>query len=264
MQQTGNLRSDWTRVDNLCIHARVSLDASPADAPPVVLVHGLVVSSRYLVPLGEDLASEYRVYTPDLPGFGRSDKPSHVLDTAELADYLVSWMRAIGVPRATLIGNSYGCQTIAQVAVRHPECVERAVLIGPTMDVIGRNAPEQVRRLLVDATREPLSAILVQLRDFLDVGPWRAAVTFRNSLRDRIEEHLPQMHFPVLVLRGARDPIVPPRWAATVTQLLPMGQLLTVPGAAHIPNFTAPDELRRIIRPFMAAQTPALELQGRG
>ena len=67
--------------------------------------------------------------TPDLPGFGESTKPRHVLTLPELADCLYSWMRARGIERAMLIGNSFGCQILAELALRHPEMVDRLVTL---------------------------------------------------------------------------------------------------------------------------------------
>lgn len=81
----------------------------------MVLVHGLVVSSRYMVPTLERLAPYHRVYAPDLPGFGKSDKPPRVLNVAELSDSLVAWMEKIGLKSAALVGNSFGCQIIADL-----------------------------------------------------------------------------------------------------------------------------------------------------
>jgi 2-hydroxy-6-oxonona-2,4-dienedioate hydrolase len=132
-RRIGELRSHWIDVDGLPIHARAALDQAPPDAPAVVLVHGMGVSSRYLVPTGARLAPDFRVYAPDLPGFGRSGKPRHVLDVPELADALAAWMHAAGLKCAALLGNSFGCQIIATLAVQHPERVERAVLQGPTV-----------------------------------------------------------------------------------------------------------------------------------
>ena len=97
-------------------------------------MHGLVVSSRYMVPILKRLAAYHRVYAPDLPGCGESEKPRRVLNVARLSDYLAAWMREIGLERAALIGNSFRYQIIADLAVRHPERFERAVLQGPAMD----------------------------------------------------------------------------------------------------------------------------------
>ena len=72
----------------------------------MVLVHGLGVSSRYMLPTLALLAPRARVFAPDLPGFGHSTKPPHTLSLAELADSLADWMSATGLDRAVLLGNS--------------------------------------------------------------------------------------------------------------------------------------------------------------
>jgi pimeloyl-ACP methyl ester carboxylesterase len=232
------------------IHARVATLPGAA-CLPVVLVHGLGVSSRYFVPTALSLAPSYHVYAPDLPGFGRSDKPPWVLDLPELADILAAWMETVGLERAALIGNSMGCQTVANLAIRHPERIERAVLVGPSMDRRGRNGLEQFRRALADLPREPASQWLTVARDYLAAGPLRVARTLRHALRDRIEDQLPRVRVPVLVVRGARDPIAPQRWAEEVTRLLPRGRLVVIPGAAHTVNYSAPEALTAVVRPFL-------------
>jgi pimeloyl-ACP methyl ester carboxylesterase len=61
--------SRWTNVGGIRLHDRASRNAVPA-AFPVVLVHGLAVSHRYLMPLAAELAHRYPVRVVDLPGFG--------------------------------------------------------------------------------------------------------------------------------------------------------------------------------------------------
>jgi pimeloyl-ACP methyl ester carboxylesterase len=70
------------------MHACVSVDPAPARSLPVVLVHGIGVASRFMVPIAELLAPYHRVYAPDLPGFGKSGKPAHALNLIELTDAL--------------------------------------------------------------------------------------------------------------------------------------------------------------------------------
>jgi 2-hydroxy-6-oxonona-2,4-dienedioate hydrolase len=214
-------------------------------------VHGLVVSSRYMVPTAERLAPHHRVFAPDLPGFGRSERPPGVLNVAGLSDALSAWMGATGLKSAALVGNSFGCQIIAELAVRHPDRVERAVLQGPTMDPLGRSVPRQVGRFLLDAPREPLSLHPIELLDYLSAGTRRAWRTLRYALEDRIEEKLPYMRAPTLVVRGSRDLIVPQRWAEEVTGLLPMGRLSVIPGAAHTANYGWAAEFTRIVLEFL-------------
>ena len=116
--------SAWTEVDGLLIHSRVSVGSPPA-APVVVLVHGFIISSRYMAPLAERLSPSFNVYAPDLPGFGWSESPRRLLGLDELANSLVAWMAAVDLPSVSLLGNSFGCQVIAEFAARYPERVER-------------------------------------------------------------------------------------------------------------------------------------------
>jgi hypothetical protein len=93
-QPTGKLKTTWTSVGGLRMHARTSEGPAREGNPAVILVHGLVVSSRYMVPTAELLAVHYRVYAPDLPGFGKSEKPPRVLNVAELpAPSSAGWRR---------------------------------------------------------------------------------------------------------------------------------------------------------------------------
>ena len=217
------LETVWTRAGGLRMHARASGDLRPAPRAAVVLVHGLVVSSRYMVPTAERLAPYRRVFAPDLPGFGRSEKPHRDLDVSGLSDALSAWMGEVGLERAVLVGNSFGCQIIADLAVRHPERVEQAILQGPTVDPRGRTVLRQVGRFLLDIPRQPPSFVPIELLDFVNAGTRRSWRTFRYALEDRIEEKLPYLKVPTLVVRGSQDPIAPQRWTQEVTELLPMG-----------------------------------------
>jgi 2-hydroxy-6-oxonona-2,4-dienedioate hydrolase len=75
--------------------------------------------------------------------------------------------------------------------------------------------------------------------------------TFGEALRDRIELNLPRVMAPTLVVRGARDPIVPGRWAEQATALLPRGRLVVVADAAHTMNYTSPEALARVTLEFL-------------
>lgn len=233
------------------IHAHASGEPAPEGPFAVVLVHGLVVSSRYMVPTAERLAPYRRVFVPDLPGFGRSENPPHVLDVSGLCDVLAAWMGEVGLERAVLVGNSFGCQIIADLAVRHPELIEQAILQGPTMDPRGRTVLRQVGRFLLDMPREPLSFVPIELLDFVNAGTRRSWRTFRYALEDRIEEKLPYMEVPTLLVRGSQDSIVPQRWAHEVTELLPMARLSVIPGAAHVANYGWAAEFVRTIQEFL-------------
>jgi pimeloyl-ACP methyl ester carboxylesterase len=258
-ERDGRLDSRWVNVGGLRMHARAATSAAIDGALPVVLVHGLVVSSRYMIPLAERMAESAHVYAPDLPGFGKSDHPERPLDIAGLADALAGWMQATGLGRAALIGNSMGCQVIAELALRYPALVERAVLVGPTTDRRGRNVLEQLRRLFAVMPYEAPGLVGVQLRDIWSAGLRETLASARYAIDDRIEAKLPALAIPVLVVSGSHDSIAPPRWATELAGLLPHGQLHILAGGGHALNYSAPDRLLQIVAPFLIQQ-PVLKV----
>jgi pimeloyl-ACP methyl ester carboxylesterase len=242
--------------------------AKPAPAAsgrmPVVLVHGLVISSRYMEPLARSLSSALPVLAPDLPGFGESDKPPRALDLAGLADALRAWLGACGIERASFIGNSFGCQVLAMLAVHHAELVDRLVLQAPTTDPDARSLPIQIWRDIVNGRREPGSIGRIARIDYAKAGLGRAFATMRILIRDRIEDRLPLIAAPTLIVRGSRDPVVPQAWAERATALVPNGRLVMVEGATHTMNYAFPDRMARAILPFLLADHTSLLGRGTG
>jgi 2-hydroxy-6-oxonona-2,4-dienedioate hydrolase len=245
------LARQWDDVEGTTIHARVSASWGSPAAPPIVLIHGLVISSLYMVPTARRLAPTFRVLAPDLPGFGASDKPRRVLSIAELADALGRWFRVLRLGRSVLVGNSLGCQIIVEFATRYPEYIQAAVLAGPTMDPRARTAPEQIGRWVRDWRLEPLSLGAAHAKDYYRSGLRRGWRTFRFALTDPVEEKLAHLTAPTLVVRGSRDVIVPQRWAEEVATGLPNGELVVIPGGPHVVNYTTPLEFTRVIRDFL-------------
>jgi 2-hydroxy-6-oxonona-2,4-dienedioate hydrolase len=94
------IQSQWTKIPGGTIHYR-AVSAAADEFPVVFLIHGLIVSSRYMVPTAERLAPFCRVYAPDLPGYGKSYKPGKVLTLSELADALADWMDALEMANLT-------------------------------------------------------------------------------------------------------------------------------------------------------------------
>ena len=245
------LESQDVQVSGLTMHYRVSAQKLPADAQTIVMVHGLATSNTYMLPTAYELVSSYHIYIPDLPGFGKSTKPAQALDVSQLADALAQWMQAIGLERATLLGNSVGCQVIAQFAIRYPECIERAILVGPSMDPQALTARQEIGRWVANIPFEPVHLFPIIIGDFFHAGVRRTAKTLKYALQDHIHEHLPHMRVPTLIVRGSHDTVVPQRWAEEATNLLPNGKLVVVAGAAHDVNYNSPKQLATIVRGFM-------------
>jgi 2-hydroxy-6-oxonona-2,4-dienedioate hydrolase len=232
-------RSAWTEVEGARLHARAW---ATGDRPAVVLVHGMVVSSRYLVPIAELLSSRFDVWAPDLPGFGRSDGgiPAR---PAPLARSLRDWLGARDLTGSSLLGNSYGCSVAAELAMREPDVVDRLVLSSPTTDPTARSLPRLLARFLRESRTQSGEYRRTMRRDYRSAGAKRAAATLRAVLRDRPEERLPYVEVPTLVVRGSEDPIVSPAWAAEVARLLPRGRLVTLEGATHAMVHDTPEPL---------------------
>lgn len=239
--------STWHPGGGLSMHARVAT----GPGVPVVLVHGLAVSHRYLMPTAVLLARRHPVGVPDLPGFGLSDDPGSVLSTRRLADALGDWLVAADLSPAVLLGNSYGCQVIADLVVRRPELAVAVVLTGPTIDPQASSAPRQVGRWLRDAVREDPLQLPILLRDAREAGVRRILGTLRNAVAQHVELLLPRILVPALVVRGGIEPIVPPRWAAEAAALLPYGEGAELPGAPHNSGYVAPEALTALVEDFL-------------
>jgi pimeloyl-ACP methyl ester carboxylesterase len=248
-------QSRWRTVRGIATHDRCSVSA-PNGTTPLVLLHGLAVSHRYLMPLALRLARHRRVHVVDLPGFGLSGDPNRVLDVAEHADHLAHWLEAADLPPVAVLGNSFGCQVAVELAVRHPDLVRGLVLVGPTMDPAARTAPRQILRWLRDTAREDPLQLPILARDVRDAGLHRVVGTLVHALHDPIEDKLPLVRVPVLVTRGSREPIVPAAWAATATRLLPLGELAVVPGP-HNANYGAADHLGALVLAFLHRRVQA-------
>lgn len=256
-----SLESVFDIVDGRRIHGRV---APGAGNTTLVFVHGLGVSTRYMEPTMARLCGRFPVAALDLPGFGRSEAPGHLETLAEHADTLERWLRARDVARAILVGNSYGCQVIVEHAVRHPGRAVGLVLNAPTIDPAHRNALTMLARVLADVPRESARLAAIVTRDYLRAGPRRLIGTLRAALADRIEEKLPRIALPTLVVVGARDPVVTVAWADEVARLVGLERpgaagaaLQTVASAAHALPFDDPDVFAGILANFAEHGVPA-------
>lgn len=247
-----SFQSMWTEANRLPIHAKVSSGPAIAASGALILVHGLGLSHRYMMPVANELAHHARVYVPDLAGFGDSGHPRRILSMPELADGLADWMRAIGLSRVPLLGNSQGCQVIANLAVRHPELVSCAVLQGPTSPPEERSWFWQSIRWRQNSSRNPPSLSPITWGDYRRSGYIRVLRTFHYSLKDHIEDQLPRIKVPVLIVRGECGPICRADWAERLAGLLPQGRLVEIPKVAHTVVYTAPVELAWVTQSFLS------------
>ena len=242
-------RSMWTTIDGVRIHALVG-----GEGQPVVLVHGYGLSGAYMLPLAQELAGSCTAYAPDLPAQGKSDAPREALGISALADLLGDWIEAVGLGRPAVVANSFGCQIVTDLAVRRPASVGPLVLIGPTIDPDQRRGRRQLAAALRDSAREPFSLLAIAARDNAQTGIGTLLATARLALRDRIEERLPAIPQPAVVVWGDKDPFVGREWAERVAALLPRGRLVVVPGEPHAVHYTRPALVAGIVLDLLAEE----------
>jgi pimeloyl-ACP methyl ester carboxylesterase len=222
------------------LFAHCSAGPRSVTTPVVVLVHGLEDSSDAMLGVARALAPDHRVYALDLPGFGRSEGPPEGLDVPGLADVLAAWLDAMRLFDVTLAGSSTGCQVVARMTARHPARVARVILDSPTLDPLTRGSGRLFAAWLRNLPHAPLREAGRALRILSRSGPRRVWQSVRRVLADHIEESLPRIAVPTLVIHGARDSITPRRWAAEVARWLPAGRLHVVGGVSHGVSALAP------------------------
>lgn len=263
------LREDLSSIESRFVqvagHRVHYLAEGPASGPVVVLVHGLggrAEDWRYLAPYL--VRAGYRVYIPDLIGYGRSDKPADFSYSVRYeAAIVVGFMDALGLKQVNLEGWSMGGWITVLIAVEHPERVQRLVLFD--------SAGLYVRPAWNTALFTPTSAAeLAQLNALLMPNPphvpdfvandilrtvrrngWivQRSVEQMLTAQDVTDTLLPQLTMPVLVVWGSLDHIIPLDQGQTTHRLIPQSQLDVIPGCGHM----APLQCSAQIAPTLVA-----------
>lgn len=240
-------RWHWVRAQRL--HIRQRPVAEP-DAMPCVLLHGLAVSHRYLMPTARCL-DHGGVYVPDLLGFGLSEKPAAALDVGEHAEVLATWLDSAAIAPVAVLGNSFGCQVAVELATRRPDLVAALILVGPTTDPTAASIPAQLRRLIRTLPAEDWRQAPILRADIRDAGVRRIVATLRYAVRDRFDTKLSRVRVPTLLVRGARDRIAPQSWVDRAAALVPGARTVVVEGAAHNAVTTAGPQLATAVGAFL-------------
>lgn len=222
----------------------------PAGGPVVVLVHGLgghgeewLNLSAYLVKAG------YRVYLPDLPGYGRSEKPaSFSYSVRDEAQIVVGFLDALHLKQVDLGGWSMGGWIVQLVASEHPDRVARLMLFDaagiyamPKFDVrlFMPSTPAELGQLYTLLMPNPPRVADFVARDTLRIMQKNAWVIHRalDSMltgQDATDKLLPQLKMPVLLVWGSEDRITPLSQGETMHSLIPQSELDIFPGCGHL------------------------------
>lgn len=237
------LYKKYVTVNGYRILTRFSAGQAEYPGPAVICVPGLALSGRYMVPAGFHLSRTLPVYIPDFPGLGDSQKTQKVFSLSELADFTVEWMRKLGLEKAVFLGNSYGAQIVTEIAVRRPEKVLAAVLIGLSADPKNRTYWRQFCRWLTGIFFESPAEFPIVTGDYFKCGFRQVLKSAHFCITDRVEKRLPRLRCPVLLMRGEFDFISPQRWMNEAAEMIPHSEKYVIPRKGHTPNFNAGPEI---------------------
>lgn len=241
-------------VDGRSVHVRLSVAEAPGT--PVVHVHGFAISGSYLMPTARRLVLDAPQVVPDLPGYGRSEKPSRPLSIPALSDTLLRILDTLEIEQAVLVGNSMGCPISLETADRHPDRVERVVLVAPAGGLHNRPLRRAVGQLAVDGVRESPRMARVAVPDYVRFGPINALRLFGELTRFPSLERLLEVPVPTLAVIGSRDPLMPDRARILEVARQVPGHVTVavITGAAHAVNFSHGGELAHVIRSWLAGE----------
>jgi pimeloyl-ACP methyl ester carboxylesterase len=254
----------------LRLHVR---EWGPADATPIVLIHGWSQNHLCWARQYESaLAGEFRLVAYDLRGHGMSDaplEPEHYTDGALWADDVAAIVDALQLDRPVLVGWSYGAFVICDYVRRHGqdrigaiEFVEGVVKLGPAAfgtligpgfldhfaDLTAEDLPTNIaamRGFVHACTAKPLAA-----EDFETALAWSVAVPARiraNLAAREIDDDdvLRELTVPLLVTQGVQDTVVLPAMADHILATCPTAEASWYEGVGHLPHLEEPERFNR-------------------
>lgn len=258
---------------------------------PIVMIHGFASSLHTWNRVADELKREYRVIRLDLPPFGVTGplrSSTGDIETMNLPTYrrfIDTFIQALGIERATFIGNSLGGLISWDYAVRHRKAVERLILIdsaGFPMKLpiyIGLFNSALVRvsspwwlpeAIIKSAVRnvygDPRKIDAMTLRryvEFFHGEGTRAAIGKMVPTLDftEVDTHvLKTLDVPTLVLWGAKDRWIPPAHAEEFANRIPGAQSVMYAGLGHIPMEEAPERVMLDLWAFLGTRLEAPSL----
>jgi pimeloyl-ACP methyl ester carboxylesterase len=241
------------------------LAEGPANGQPVVLVHGLGGRCEDWRNLAPYLAQAgFRVYMPDLLGYGRSQMPADFsYSVRDEAGIVIGFLDVLGLKQVDLGGWSMGGWIVQLAAAEAPGRVARLMLF----DSAGLHVtPDWDTRLFTPTTPAQLSQLEWLLTPHPDPIPgfvaadilrlsghtgWVVDRAMASMLtgQDVTDTILPALKMPLLIVWGEKDRLIPVDQAQTMHQLAPKSDLEIIAGCGHL----APVECAAQIGPKVVA-----------
>ena len=263
------------------------------DGPPVVLIHGMVNSSKHWERVALQLADRYTVVAPDLLGHGDSAAVRGDYSLGAHACSIRDLLTTIGIDRATVVGHSLGGGIAMQFFYQFPQRVERLALVssgglghevspmlrgaalpGATIGiwlVANRRVREGLDRagqgMRARGSRKGiyLQAIARAMRPLQEAAARRAFIQTLRSVIDVRGQHVSAMdrlyllgELPTLIVWGERDNTIPMAHGLAAHEQIPNSRFITLPKAAHFPNLEDPDGLADALLSWLDETEPGL------
>jgi pimeloyl-ACP methyl ester carboxylesterase len=276
------------------LHGHRAIYRIAGSGPPVVLIHGMVNSSRHWESVALRLAADYTVVAPDLIGHGDSATPRGDYSLGAHAASIRDLLAGIGIDRATIVGHSLGGGVAMQFFYQFPQRTERLVLVssgglGADVSPLLRTAALPGASALLSLAAHPrivaafeaggerlrergsgkgvyLQAIARALRPLERPG---AREAFLQTLRSVIDVRGQRVSardrlyllaaMPTMVVWGERDNTIPLRHGRDAHRAIPGSRFETLPRAAHFPHLEDPEALAAVLGNFLAT-TPAAHI----
>ncbi|MBB5750346.1 alpha/beta fold hydrolase [Micrococcus sp. TA1] len=210
-----------------------------------VLVPGIGMSPRYFVPLARELAATATVHAMHLPGFGAARRPVQALPIRETGRLAAQALRQLHGGRFIVVGHSMGCLTGVEMALADPAAVRSLVLLGPSINSRERTLRMQRRRLIQDTLWEPPQVAWTAAGDYLRCGRRWYYANAAYMIDYRLEERLPLVCVPIVLVRGEHDPIAPRSWLAELAAAGTAAVMTEIPGEAHAVMYRSPVAVAR-------------------
>jgi pimeloyl-ACP methyl ester carboxylesterase len=245
---------------------------------PVVLLHGFPLSSEMWTPIRTAVEQAARLITPDLRGFGASDKPQGSYTMTTLADDILRLADRLRLEQFVLGGHSMGGYVALRLAAAHAERLAGLILIDtrasadtPDGKVRRAIAIERIRRgeaaaflgefvpnLLGQASHTRAPRLATELLGIAAEVPDHVLAGCLAGMRDRPDstDVLSRLDVPALVIVGQEDTIAPPEVAHTMAAALPRARLALIPLAGHTPSVERPIPTAEAILAFLRESFP--------
>jgi pimeloyl-ACP methyl ester carboxylesterase len=242
---------------------------------PVLLIQGLGYGRWGWDVVAEPLAEQVRVILFDNRGVGESDVPPGPYTVRQLADDAVAVLDAVGLERAHVVGASLGGMIAQELAIQHPERVDRLVLACTTPGGLASFPMPQVTvDLMLEAAQlEPLVALrrfvenalapgaaktrpdlverilVLRLENRFDVGGWQAQAA-AGATFDALDR-VGSIRATTLVLAGTADTVVDWRNSQLLAERIPDARLELFPDCGHVFFWEQPERFVEVVTGFL-------------